>query len=61
MKRAVATLTFYIYGETEEEIKSQSKEICENFNEDLRKGEAEIESLHLKPWGKLGELKNIDL
>lgn len=61
MKRAVATLTFYVYGETEEEIKNQSKEIAKNFNEDLRQGDAEIESLHLKPWGKLGELKKIDL
>lgn len=59
MKRAVATLTFYVYGETEEEIKKQSQQIKEKINKEISDSEAEIEGIYMKPWGELGQLKKM--
>lgn len=59
MKRAVATITVYVYGETEKDLKGMANDLCRTINNESKLFEAEIESLHLKEFGKLGELKKI--
>lgn len=62
LKRAVVTITAYVYGEDEVKIKKEVHKICDKVNSMTNlNGEpiAEAEKLQLKTWGKIGELKDI--
>ena len=60
MKRAVATITVYVYGETVNDLKNEAKRheaILLNDGDNR----AEVEKLHLVEFGKIGEAKEIKL
>ena len=59
MKRAVATITVYVYGETEQEILEQTEKVCEGINNIEIEHDASVESIILKPHGKLPPYKEI--
>lgn len=61
MKRAIATITVYVYGETEQEQFDKAKEIAKKINliEDCN---ASVEQLHSAPFGSIGnQIKQINL
>ena len=58
IKRAVATITCYVYGETDEDLITKANELCTLFNEH---DDAEIEKLHEVPFGKIGKQREIKL
>lgn len=56
MKRGVATITIYVYGETEKHLVDQSKHIAESINTEIsRECEASVEKIHSKPFGAYGD------
>lgn len=58
MKRGVATITVYVYGETDEDLIKQGKEIAEGINL-IYDGRAEMETLHQATSGKIGRQEQI--
>jgi len=55
MKRAVATITVYVYGETVVDLKDKAKYIEESINRAVQHdAEAKVEQLHEVPFGKIG-------
>ena len=58
LKRGVATITCYVYGETDEELKENANELCTLFQDE---NDANVEKLHLVEFGKIGEAKEIKL
>jgi hypothetical protein len=54
MKRAVATITVYVYGEDVNELIQQGKAVEGQINSALPEGKAEMEKLDLVPFGKIG-------
>lgn len=61
MKRAVATLTVYIYGETDQELKQKSNDVSKMMNEMEPSLESEVEGLIEIPFGKIGANREIKL
>lgn len=59
MKRYVATLTIYVYGDTDQDALNKSQNICEGLK-DKYDNHADTEQLHLQPHARLGGTK-IDL
>tara|TARA_R110000851_G_scaffold108617_1_gene230065 strand:- start:38636 stop:38830 length:195 start_codon:yes stop_codon:yes gene_type:complete len=60
MKRAVATITVYVYGETNEELIQGGKEVQNHINESFLNVKAEMEKLDLVPFGKIGTPQKIN-
>jgi predicted translin family RNA/ssDNA-binding protein len=59
MKRAIATITVYVYGETEQEQFDNAKQIAQKIN---RECNATVEKLHSAPFGSTWhEIKEINL
>jgi len=61
MKRAIATITVYVYGDTEQEMYDQANKLAHEI-----KGEIycnpKVEKLHNAPFGSYGEeITEIDL
>lgn len=61
MKRAIATITVYVYGDDVNDLIMEATEIEDKINKQYPEGSAKVESLHLKEFGKMGELKEIKL
>lgn len=63
MKRAIATITVYVYGETEEELKQSAKNTVRFLEKNDWSQEPSLEKLNHAPFGKIGEEnhKEIDL
>jgi hypothetical protein len=54
MKRAVATITVYVYGEDVNDLIKKGKEVQEHINGAWPEAHAEMEKLDLVPFGKIG-------
>jgi len=59
-KRGIATITIYVYGDTDQDKFNDGQEIVKHINDkfDCR---ATIEQLHNAPFGEIGSAKEIDL
>ena len=61
MKRGIATITVYVYGDNDQELMNDAKNICRTINahQDTRAG---VEKLHNAPFGSYGdEITEIDI
>lgn len=61
MKRAVATITVYVYGENENELRQKAMDATKAINEIETSFDADCEKLHLVPYGKIGHQQEIKL
>lgn len=61
MKRAVATITVYVYGETEDELKQKAMDATKAINGIEPSFDADCEKLHVVPFGKIGHQQEIKL
>lgn len=61
MKRGVATVTFYVYGETDDELKQKAMDATKAINEIEPSFDADCEKLHVVPFGKIGHQQEIKL
>lgn len=61
MKRAVATITVYVYGETEADLIDEGKLICRELRSTFNNTEASMEKLHSVPFGKIGHQQEIKI
>lgn len=63
-KRALATITFYVYGESKEDFEKQqyieAKNVCDLLNDryDCR---AKLQSLHKSEFGVIDDLEEINI
>lgn len=61
MKRAVATITVYVYAKTVDQLIKKGQEIAEIIYQEDPECDAKMEKLHLVPFGKIGHQEEISL
>lgn len=61
MKRGVATITVYVYGKTVDELEKKGQQFTKVLSEYDCESNAEMERLHIVPFGKIGHQEEIKL